>query len=430
MRNTGHRILAQNYTTSNDTWATGRNNNDLIIGPSGAGKTRGYVIPNLLQMSESLIVTDTKGALYGQVGRILARHGFDVMCVNLADCLSSPYGYNPLDYVRYDEQRDKCSEQDIMTIAAVLVPDELRGNDPFWDFAARMLLECLIGYVMECLPTDEQNLCSVVKLFRAMGNDTYNRLMTELGELSPDSFAVTRHELLMSMARADKMIASIRGILAEKLSVLSFDGARALLTNPRKIDFRALGRKKTAVFLEVSDTDRSMDRLAALFYSQALHVLSDEADHNPGHRLAVPVRLILDDFAAGAPIEDFDKITSVIRSREISVSIILQSITQLEALYGRARAATICNNCDQMLYLGGQDVDTARLISIKANKSINTILQMPLSDAWLFVRGQQPQQVSKYRLDAHPLHRELPEGRTLPLAPVQESEQDEAQPAA
>ena len=173
-----------------------------------------------------------------------------------------------------------------------------------------------------------------------------------------------------------------------------------------------------------------MDRLAGLFYSQALHVLSDEADHSPGHRLAVPVRLILDDFAAGARIEGFDGITSVIRSREISVSIILQSITQLEALYGRARATTILNNCDQLLYLGGQDVDTARLISVKANKSINTILQMPLDAAWLFVRGEKPQQVSKYNLTAHPLHHELPEARTLPLAPAQEPEQAEAQPAA
>ena len=227
------------------------------------------------------------------------------------------------------------------------------------------------------------------------------------------------------------MWASVIGILAEKISVLSFDGARAILTKPRRIDFRALGRKKTAVFLEVSDTDRSMDRLAGLFYAQALHVLSDMADHSPGQRLAVPVRMILDDFAAGAKIENFDGITSVIRSREISVSVILQIITQLEALYGPARAATILNNCDQCLYLGGQDVGTARLISIKANKSINTILQMPLSDAWLFVRGQGPQQVSKYDLTAHPLYRELPEGRTMaPAAEIQEPTRDEAEAAA
>lgn len=430
MRNTGYRILAEGHTTSNDTWATGRNNNDLIIGPSGAGKTRGYVLPNILQMSESLIVTDTKGALYGQVGRILARRGYDVLEISLADCLSSPYGYNPLDYVRHDAKRDKYNKQDIMTIAAAIVPDEPRNSDPYWHRAARMLLESLIAYTLECLPPDEQNLSSVVELFRCLGDKTFGRLINELGEIASDSFAVSRYEMVASCQQAEKMFASVVGILAEKLSVLSFDGARALFVNPQRIDFRALARKKAVVFLEVSDTDRSMDRLAGLLYTQALHVLSDMADHSPDHRLAVPVRLILDDFAAGARIEDFDKITSVIRSREISVSVILQSITQLVALYGRARAATILNNCDQLLYLGGQDVDTARLISVKANKSINTILQMPLDAAWLFVRGEKPQQVSKYNLTAHPLYHELSEGRTLPPSTIREPEQGEAQPAA
>lgn len=430
MRNTGYRILAQGQTTSNDTWSTGRNNNDLIIGPSGAGKTRGYVLPNILQCNESMIVTDTKGALHGQVGGILARRGYDVQEINLADCLSSPWGYNPLDYIRYDSRRDKYNEQDIMTIAAAIVPDEPRNDDPYWHRAARMLLESLIAYTMECLPTEEHNFTSVIKLFATLTDGTFDRLMAELGEIDPDSFAVSRYKLCTSCRAAEKMYASVVGILAEKLSVLTFDGARALISNPQRIDFRALGRKKTAVFLTVSDTDRSMDRLAGLFYTQALHVLSDEADHSPGHRLTVPVRLILDDFAAGSRIEDFDGITSVIRSREISVSIILQSVTQLESLYGTAKAATIINNCDQCLYLGGQDVETARIISTKANKSINTILQMPLSDAWLFVRGQVPRQVGKYDLTAHPLYRELSEARMLPPVPAREPEQDAAQPAA
>ena len=118
MKNTGYRVLGEGQTTSNDTWTTGRNNNDLIIGPSGAGKTRGYVIPNILQCSESLIVTDTKGALRQQVGRVLAWHGYKVLEIKLADCLSSPWGYNPLDYVRYDSRRDRYNEQDILTIAA------------------------------------------------------------------------------------------------------------------------------------------------------------------------------------------------------------------------------------------------------------------------------------------------------------------------
>ena len=412
MRITGYRILAEGQTASNDTWATGRNNNDLIIGPSGAGKTRGYVLPNILQCSESMVVADTKNTLCQEVGGMLIQHGYRVLEVDLTDCLASPWGYNPLDYVRYDRRRGKYSEQDIMTIAAALVPIE-NGHEPFWDLAARMVLESLIGYVLDFLPDEEHTLSSVVKLFQVMGSKQFKRLYDELKEVAPDSFAYARYQMFRSISHADKMYASIQGILAQKLSPLTFDGTKALFDNPQRIDFRTLDQRKTAVFLGISDTDRFMDRLAALFYTQALHTLCNIADHSPGHRLAVPVRLILDDFAANAAIPDFDKITSVIRSREISVSIIIQSLSQLEALYGHAKALTIINNCDDLLYLGGQDVETARYISTKANKSINTILQMPLDSAWLFTRGEKPQEVRKYRLDSHPLYRER--DRTSPV---------------
>ena len=160
-----------------------------------------------------------------------------------------------------------------------------------------------------------------------------------------------------------------------------------------------MGKHKTALFLTISDTDRSMDRLTNLFYTQALHELCNSADQDyKDHRLAVPVRVILDDFAANVYIPDFDKIISIIRSREVSVSIILQSLSQLESMYGGARAKTILNNCDHCLYLGGQDVDTAKYMSIKTNKSINSILNMQLNAAWMFERGTVPQQVEKYRL--------------------------------
>ena len=166
---------------------------------------------------------------------------------------------------------------------------------------------------------------------------------------------------------------------------------------PNRVDFRALGREKTAVFLTISDMDRSMDRLVNLFYTQAFQALCRSADRDyPGHALPVPVSVILDDFATNACIPDFDNIIAVIRSRGICVSIILQSISQLEAIYGQSRAMTIINNCDNLLYLGGQDVETARYISVKANKSADTILNMPLDEAWLFTRGRAPRKVEKY----------------------------------
>ena len=406
MRNTGYRILAEGQTVSNDTWATGLNNNDVIIGPSGAGKTRGYAIPNILQCTGSMIITDPKGSLRQEVGPVLERSGCKVLELDLADCLASPWGYNPLDFVRYDRQRDAFREQDIMTIAACLVP--LSSHEPFWDMAARMLLEALIGYALECLPDEEHDLYTVSRLLREMGNPCFDKLFAELEQIAPDSFAVRRYKMVHLSKNADKMFSSTQGILAANLSPYSFDGARVLFQNPRKIDFPDLGREKTALFLTVSDTDRALDGLANLFYTQALQSLCAAADKNPGHRLAVPVRLVLDDFGANACIPDFDKIISVIRSREISVSIILQSLSQLTALYGDARAKTIMNGCDNFLYLGGQDVETAAFVSKKANRPVSDVLAMPLDGAWLFTRGTAPRQVRKFKLESHPRYRELP----------------------
>jgi len=297
MRNAGYRILAEGHTTSNDTWLTGRNNNDLIIGPSGAGKTRGYVIPNIIQGNESLIVADTKGALCQDVGSLLIQRGYQVVNIDLTDCLSSPWGYNPLDFIRYDRQQEKYREQDIITVAAALVPIE-NGHEPFWDLAARMVLESLIGYVLDFLPDEEHTLSSVVALFQTMGTQRFDRLFDELKEIAPDSFAYQRYRLFQATQRADKMYASIQGILGEKLSALTFDGTKALFANPQRIDFRILGQRKTAVFLEISDTDRSMDRLAALFYTQALHTLCDKADHSPGHRLSALAALLFGNLLA------------------------------------------------------------------------------------------------------------------------------------
>lgn len=392
---TNYRILAKNELISNDTRMTGLNNNDVIIGPSGAGKTRGYVMPNILQMNGSMVVADTKGSILGKVRGRLERDGYIVQHLdftgNTQDC-----GYNPFDYLRYDQERDTFSVRDIKTVAAALVPVEDK-HDPFWSLAARQLFECLASYVMECLPEEEQNLVSVLRLFRIMDTKEYHRLFLELAELNPDSYAASLYEMMKNQVQAEKMHESIRSILSQKLNLFTEETTQRLLTNEKRVDFREMGRKRVALFLTVSDTDRAMDELVNLFYIQAFHELCDSADRDyPDKRLQVPVRFFLDDFAANVFIPDFDKITSVIRSREIAVSIILQSLSQLENMYGSAGAKTILNNCDNCLYLGGQDVETAQYISQKANKSASSILNMPLADAWLFRRGTEPRKVEKY----------------------------------
>lgn len=402
------RILAKDCYMNNQTWKTGLNNNDVIIGPSGSGKTRGYVVPNILQGNESMIIADTKGGLKRQVGEVLQKNGYKIISIDFVDCLQS-WGYNPFDFIRYDQNREKYNEQDIKTLSACIAPVEER-KDPFWDLAARMYLESMVAYVLECLPEEEHNLTSVMRLFSEMGTGRFERLFEELNQLNPESFAAIQYNMYKKTARAERMYESIRGVLAEKLSIMSFDGTKKMFHKTDKIHFADLGKEKTAVFITVSDTDRAMDKLVNLFYTQALHTLCCSADKNPkGNRLTIPVRLILDDFATNVEIPDFDKIISVIRSREIYVSIILQSISQLEALYGHAKAMTILNNCDNLLYLGGQDVETARYISIKANKTIQTILNMPLKNSWLFTRGETPKEVEKYDLKYHQRYKELSE---------------------
>lgn len=410
--NNTYRILAHGRTVSNDTWQTGLNNNDLIIGPSGAGKTRGYVKPNILQCSESMVITDTKGALCSDVGTVLEQEGYKVVEINLADCALSPYGYNPLAYIRQDRD-GHYMEQDILTLAACMVPIE-NQDEPYWELSARIYLESAISYVLEALPEEERHLGSVVRLVGEMGrNGKYKKLMVELEVVDPASFALSRYRLFQSVAdNAERTAACIFSFLASKLAPFSFSDAVRIFDNPKRINIKELGRKKTAVFLTISDTDDAMYRLANIFYTQALHTLCNLADKSLGHRLKVPVRFYLDDFASNVVIPDFDRIISVIRSREISVSIIIQSLSQLESLYGQARAMTILNNCDNMLCLGaGRDISTARYISYQVNKPVSAILNTPLDNAWLLTRGGKAEQVAKFDLRQHSFYGRLPEAQ-------------------
>ena len=425
------RILAEGVTVSNDTWATQLNNNDLIIGPTGAGKTRGYVKPNLLQANESVIVTDTKGNLVYEVGPFLRREGYRVLHLdftNLRGAFSAgpvraghdadsadrtghdagpvSIGYNPFDFVRRDPKTGDCSEQDVMRIADILCPME-DPTQPFWDYAAKMVLSSLIAYVLTALPEEQHTLEYVLELVSELQTGLVDELMTELSDRRPNCMAVRKYRAYRSTQKAEKMFASICGILAEKLDPVSFDGALEMLVKPERICFREIGSAKTAVFLTVSDTDRSMDKLVTLFYTQAMQELCSFADHCPGSALPVPVRLYLDDFATNCRIPDFDNLISVIRSRGIAVSVILQNLTQLESLYGQAKAMTIAGNCDHIVYLGGQDPATARYIATLATRTVDTIMRLPVGRICVFERGQRARMAQVYDLKSHARYPEL-----------------------
>lgn len=398
--NPTYRILAQDCMMSNDTRATMLNNNDVIVGPSGAGKTRSYVLPNILQGNESMIITDTKDSLLQQVGPALKRAGYEIIHIDLRR-MTGDVGYNPLDFIARDEDGELCDELDVMTVANCILPLENR-KDPFWDQAACSLIASLIAYVMDCLPPEERHLGSVAELLQLSESGVVSALMDELGEQAPDSFAYRRYSLFMTGDKAEKMQASIYGIASNSINTLTGRKALRLYTAEKRIRFETLAQRKTALILTVSDSDRAFDKLVTLFYTQALQSLIRFADRQPDRRLPVPVRLIFDDFATYARIPDFDSIIATIRSREIYASLILQDLLQLEDRYDHAKAMTILNCCDNLLYLGGQDVTTAEFIAKKANLTVSTVLRMPLDEAFLFTRGQPPRLVRKYDLQSHP----------------------------
>lgn len=396
MRKQSDRIFAAGIRVDNDTWLTGRNNNDIIIGPSGAGKTTGYVLPNVLNSQESMVVVDTKGNLYHKTADRLRQKGYNVLLLDFADLQHSPVGYNPLDFIRRDENGEP-NEQDIMAASAAILPDEAVGNDPFWSRISRLVLETSVAYVLEY--TSDTTLTSVADLLAELTTGRFDRLFAEIGEIAPDSLCYRRYAMWRNMRQAEKMTASVAGIVGEALAVLTSRSARGLYENPARVNFYDLAERKTAVFLNVSDSDPSQYKLVNLFYTQILHTLCNYADRCPGNRLPIPVRLYLDDFASNLVVADFPKTISVIRSREIYVSIMLQSITQLTAMYGDSNAKTVIANCDHCLLLGCADVDTARYFSVKANVSLHRILDMSLDSAWYFERGSKAREVAKVKPD-------------------------------
>lgn len=418
----GTAILAAGRDLSCDTWETGLNNNMLVVGPSGSGKTRNVLKPNLLQMNSSMVVMDTKGSLYEDVGPTLEEAGYEVWNLDFTDVAGS-IGYDPLDFVGWDARHERWRSEDILAVSAALVPaDDI--TDPFWDYAARNYLTSYIAYVMERLPEERRSLASAIEVYEGMGDRSTNVLFEELEELDPESYALRLWHEAESTQGADKMHASILGILAEKLSCLNFPAAMDMYRAERRVDFARLGHERIALFVTISDVDHSLQPLTNLFVSQTFRELCREADRCPDHRLPVPVRLYLDDFS-NLRVADFGDYLSVIRSREIWCSIFCQTVSQLEATYGVAQANAIIGNCDEQLVIAFQDASTAEYFSPKANRTPSTLLETPLDQSWLFLRGRPAEKVRLYDVTQHPRYGGRPGGRSLRT----ESRSDELMPA-
>ena len=400
----GQLILTSEHAASMDSWATGLNNNVLVLGCSGSGKTRNFLKPNLLQCEGSYIVLDSKGRLHDEMAPYLRANGYIVDRLDFTT-MDGEIGYDPLHHVRWRKGRPLA--QDIIAIASALFPRAEMGDDPFWAGAAANYVASYIAYVFEALPDREWNMASVVSVYEQACEGNAEALFADLSKQDPDSYAASLFRRARSTARADKMHSSIMGIIAANLLPLTFDGALASFRKVQQIDFCDLGRERRALFVTMDDMDRSLAPLTSLFVRQAFSSLCDFADTRcDGGRLPVPVRFMLDDFA-NLTLPGFDDVLSVIRSREVSCTIICQTVSQLEARYDQAAANSIIGNCDRHLVLGFQDERTAKYFALRANKLPSTLLETPAGNWWLFERGHRGVCEPAYALEQHPRYREL-----------------------
>ena len=401
----GKTLLTSKTELETDTWKSGLNNNVLVLGCSGGGKTRHHVKPNLMQAHGSYIVIDCKGSLYREVGPYLAEAGYEVDQLDFTR-IGGTVGYNPIAHVRLDE--DGCPIfQDIITVASAICPVEAHETDPFWPLAAANYLSAFIAYVFEALPSEEWHMGSVIRVFEQSCTGCADAMFEQLEKENPEAYSPGVYRRAMVTCGATKMHSSIMGIIAANLMAFGFPEVMSAYRHPKQVDFRSFGRRKRALFVTVSDLDRSLDRLTSMFVRQAFCALCDSADNDYAeHRLPVPVRFVLDDFA-NLYLPNMDDVLSVIRSREISCTVICQTISQLEARYGEPAANSIVGNCDAQLVLAFQDERTASYFAVRANKPASSLLETPAGMWWIFVRGQRGRMEPAYQLETNPCYDDL-----------------------
>ena len=388
------------------------NQNVLVLGVPGSGKTRGHVLPNLMEMNSSFVILDPKGEIYSTAADMLKRRGYRVKCLDFDKPLQTPDFYNPLEHIR--------SEDDILRMTELLIGESKKTcKDIFWPYSAQILANSLVGYlVSECGGAD-RTLEGMTKLLRAMDAErkggVMDKLIRDLAAKDPHAFAVEQFDIIKTCSSAERTFSCIIISLAATFSGLLSNGMKHL-TGKDTIDFRKLGHEKTALFVKSSDTDRSKDILVNILFQQVIDELCRQADQQPNHCLPVHVHLFLDDFGTNLTLDRFDAAIAGMRSREISCSVILQSEGQLKQMYGDAWS-TIMASCAAYVFLGSNDVDTCRDVSIRLNKPIQSVLYKKQSEIYIFRQGQGPKCAKRYDVTTHKLYRLLrdavPEGAVV-----------------
>ena len=426
-----NKILTQNFCIGLDGRKHRRNLNLLICGGSGAGKTRFFAKPNIMQCNCSFVILDPKGEILRDTGSLLEKEGYEVKVLDLINMHKS-HCYNPFVYLRDDNDVQRL----VTNLFKSTTPKGSQSNDPFWDTAASMLLLALVFYLKYEAPEEEQNFTMVMEMLRAgevkedeeMFSSPLDILFERLENDNPEHIAVKYYRDYHSGSA--KTLKSIQITLASRLEKFNLESLSSLTMND-ELELSTIGEKKTALFALIPDNDTSFNFIVSILYTQLFQQLFYTADHKYKGRLPVHVHFVMDEFANVSLPDDFDKILSVMRSREVSVSIILQNLAQLKALFEK-QWESIVGNCDSFLYLGGNEQSTHKYVSElmgKENLDINTygrsygrngnystnyqqtgrdlltpdeVRMLDNKYAILFVRGERPIKDFKYDILKHP----------------------------
>jgi type IV secretion system protein VirD4 len=443
---TANKLLTQNVRIGLDGRKHKRNINVMVVGGSGSGKTRFYAKPNVMQANTSFVVLDPKGEILRDTGNLLEAEGYEIRVLDLIN-MELSHCYNPFEYI--------ASDKDIPILVTNFfkntTPKGTQTNDPFWDNSAMMLLEALMFLLWYEAPKEEQNFEMVMELIDAMEVSEEDEnfvspldtLFQRIEAANPSHIAVSYYNKVTKGAA--KTVKSIIITLVTRLDKFNLPPLAAL-TRTDDMALPTIGEKKTALFAVIPDNDSSFNFLVGMLYTQLFQSLMYLADHKYGGRLPVHVHFVMDEFANVALPDEFDKLLSTMRSREISVSIILQNLAQLKALFEK-QWESIVGNCDEFLYLGGNEQSTHKYVSELLGKetldtntygqnrghngsySVNwqqTGRELLMPDevrmldnryALLFIRGERPIRDKKFDILKHPNVRFTADGGTKPYLP-------------